>query len=160
MQPAFKLRRVSLYCAVSSRSRSSRKCQKRSGEGLTAAAWRRATDRAPSRRFLEPTGSRRATLALRGGTVTAIISMNGGASLFLPYERHATMKSTFFQLFERKHRARIDAENGHRRVTRPRLRIIVKETRGLPTGYLRAPSDAVKYDRMSRKFSTQHTNEP
>ena len=48
-------------------------------------------------------------------------------------------------------RARIDAENDHRRVTRPRLRIIVKETRGYPTGYLRAPSDAIKYDRESRK---------
>ena len=44
-------------------------------------------------------------------------------------------------------RARIDAENGHRRVTRPRLRIIVKETRSNPTGYLRAPSGTVKYGR-------------
>ena len=45
-------------------------------------------------------------------------------------------------------RARIDdAENDHRRVTRPRLRIIVKETQSYLTGYLRAPSDTVKYDR-------------
>ena len=48
-------------------------------------------------------------------------------------------------------RARIDAENDHRRVTRPRLRIIVKETRGYPTGYLRAQSDTIKYDRGSRE---------
>ena len=47
-------------------------------------------------------------------------------------------------------RARIDAENDHRRVTRPSLWIIVKEKRGYPTGYLRAPSDAVMYDRESR----------
>ena len=60
------------------------------------------------------------------------------------------MKSTFFQIFEGRHRAQIDAENGHRRVTRPRLRKIEAETQGYPTGYLRAPSDAVKYDRESR----------
>ena len=47
-------------------------------------------------------------------------------------------------------RARIDAENDHRRVTRPRLRIIEAETQGYPTGYLRAPSGTVKYDRESR----------
>ena len=35
----------------------------------------------------------------------------------------------------------------HLEVTRPRLRIIVKETRGYPTGYLQAPSDTVEYDR-------------
>ena len=40
---------------------------------------------------------------------------------------------------EERRRARIDAENGHRRVMRPRLWIIVKETWGIPTGYLRAP---------------------
>ena len=57
-------------------------------------------------------------------------------------------------------RARIDAENGHRRVTRPRLRINVEETRGILTGYLRALFDAIKYDRESRKVSMQHTNEP
>ena len=66
----------------------------------------------------------------------------------------------FFQIFEERHRARIDAENGRRRVTRPRLRIIVEETRGILTGYLRALSDAVKYDRESRKVSMQHINEP
>ena len=48
-------------------------------------------------------------------------------------------------------RARIDAENDHRRVTRPRLRIIVKETRGYPTGYLQAPSDTIEHDRELRK---------
>ena len=37
------------------------------------------------------------------------------------------------------------------RVTRPRLRVIVKETRGIPTGYLRAPYGAVRYNRESRK---------
>ena len=57
-------------------------------------------------------------------------------------------------------RARIGAENGCRRVTRPRLRIVVQETRGILTGYLRAPSDAVKYDRELRKVSMQHINEP
>jgi len=48
------------------------------------------------------------------------------------------------------HRAQIDAENDHRRVTRPRLRIIVKETRGYPTGYLRASSDAIEHGPESR----------
>jgi hypothetical protein len=48
-------------------------------------------------------------------------------------------------------RARIDAKNDHRRVMRPRSRIIVKETRGYLTGYLRAHSDTVKYDRGPRE---------
>ena len=48
-------------------------------------------------------------------------------------------------------RTRIGAENGHRGVTSPRLRIIVKETRGYPTGYLRAKSDTVKYGRGLRE---------
>ena len=50
-------------------------------------------------------------------------------------------------------RTRIGAENGHRGATSPRLRIIAKETRGYPTswiGYLRAPSDAIKYGRGLR----------
>ena len=42
-------------------------------------------------------------------------------------------------------RARIDAENDHRRVTRPRLRIFVEETQGYPTGYLRASSDTIQH---------------
>ena len=42
---------------------------------------------------------------------------------------------------------RIGAENGHRGVTSLRLRIIVKETWGYPTGYLRAKSDTIKYGR-------------
>ena len=54
--------------------------------------------------------------------------------------------------FERRRRARIDAENGHRRVTRPRLRIIVKETRGYPTGYLRVQSGTVEYDREQHEL--------
>ena len=48
-------------------------------------------------------------------------------------------------------RARIDAENGHRRVTRPRLRIIEAETQGYPTNYLRAPSSTIEYDYRSRE---------
>ena len=48
---------------------------------------------------------------------------------------------------------RIDAENGHRRVTRTRLRIIVKETRGYLVVYLRAPSGTVKYGRGPLKVS-------
>ena len=48
-------------------------------------------------------------------------------------------------------RARIGADNGHRRVTRSRLRIIVKETRGYPTGYLQAKSNTINYDRGSRE---------
>ena len=47
---------------------------------------------------------------------------------------------------------RIDAENGHRRVTRPRLRILVKETQGIPTGYLREPSGTVNYDPEHREL--------
>ena len=47
-------------------------------------------------------------------------------------------------------RTRIGAENGHRGVTSPRLRIIVKETRGYPTGDLRAPPGTIKYGRGLR----------
>ena len=50
-------------------------------------------------------------------------------------------------------RARIDAENGHRRVTRPRLRIIEAETQGYLTGYLRASSATVQYRRGPLKVS-------
>ena len=50
-------------------------------------------------------------------------------------------------------RARIDAENDHRRVTRPRSRIIVKETREYPTGYIQAQSGTAQYDRGSREVS-------
>ena len=52
-------------------------------------------------------------------------------------------------------RARIGAENDHRRVTRPRLRIIVKETRSYPTGYLRASSDTVQHGPESRKVGCE-----
>ena len=52
-------------------------------------------------------------------------------------------------------RTRIGAENGHRGVTSPRLRIIVKETRGYPTGYLRAPSDTIKYGRGLREVGCE-----
>ena len=52
-------------------------------------------------------------------------------------------------------RARIDAENDHWRVTRPRIRIIVKETRGYPTGYLRASSDTIQHGPESRKVSCE-----
>ena len=48
-------------------------------------------------------------------------------------------------------RARIDAENDYRRVTRPRLRIIVKETRDYPTGYLQASPDTVWHGPESRE---------
>ena len=48
-------------------------------------------------------------------------------------------------------RARIDAENDHRCVTRPRLRIFVEETRGYPTNYLRASSDTIQYGTESRE---------
>ena len=43
----------------------------------------------------------------------------------------------------------------NRRVTRPRLRIIVKETRGYPTDYLQAPSDTIKYDPESREVGCE-----
>ena len=55
-------------------------------------------------------------------------------------------------------RARIDAENDHRRVTRPRLRIIVKETRGYLTGYLRAQSGTIKYGRGPLEVSGQRAD--
>ena len=48
-------------------------------------------------------------------------------------------------------RTRIGAENGHRGVTSLRSRIIVKETWGYPTGYLRAKSDTIKYGRGLRE---------
>ena len=52
-------------------------------------------------------------------------------------------------------RARIDAENGHRRITRPRLRIIEAETRRYITVYLQAPSATVKYDGGSREVGCE-----
>ena len=64
------------------------------------------------------------------------------ARLVLAIFTYAAAKST---CFKRRRRARIDAENGHRRVARPRLRIIVKETRSYSTGYLRAQSDTIEY---------------
>ena len=70
-----------------------------------------------------------------------VLGINSRAACFSHFHsRHCEIK-----LFERRRRARIDAENGHRRVTRPRLRIFVKETRGIPTGYL--------------SKSTTHTNQ-
>ena len=52
-------------------------------------------------------------------------------------------------------RARIDAETDHRRVTRQRLRIIVKKTRGYPTGYLRALSDTIQHGPESREVGCE-----
>ena len=52
---------------------------------------------------------------------------------------------------DKTRRARIDAENGHRRVTRPRLRIIEAETQGYPTNYLQEPSSTIEYDYGSRE---------
>ena len=57
-------------------------------------------------------------------------------------------------------RARIDAENGHRLVTRPRLRVIEAETQGCSTVYLRAPSDTIEYDRGSRKVGYDEATIP
>ena len=48
-------------------------------------------------------------------------------------------------------RTRIGAENDHRQATRSRLQIIVKDTQGYPTGYLRAKPDTIEYDRESRE---------
>ena len=76
----------------------------------------------------------------------AVLGINSRAdTLAIFHSRHCEIN--FSQLFERGRRARIDAENGHRRVTRPRLRITVKETRGSSTGYLRVQSGTVKYGR-------------
>ena len=52
-------------------------------------------------------------------------------------------------------RTRIGAENGHRGVTSPRLRIIVKETRGYPTGYLRASPGTIEYGRGLREVGCE-----
>ena len=48
-------------------------------------------------------------------------------------------------------RTRMSVEDDHRRVTRPRLRIIVKEALGYPTGYLRASSDTIQHGPESRE---------
>ena len=48
-------------------------------------------------------------------------------------------------------RTRMSAENDHRRVTRARLRMTVKETQGYPTGYLRASSDTIQRGPESRE---------
>ena len=81
----------------------------------------------------------------------AVLGINSRAACFSHFHsRHCEIN-----FFERRRRARFDAENGHRRVTRLRLRIIVKEMRVYPTGYLRAPSDTVKYDREQREVQPQ-----
>ena len=78
-----------------------------------------------------------------------VLGINSRAACFSNFHlRHCEII-----FFERRRRARIDAENGHRRITRSRLRIIVKETRGIPTGYLWATSDTVQYDREPREVS-------
>ena len=78
-----------------------------------------------------------------------VLGINSRAACFSHFHsRHCEIN-----FFERRRRARIDAENGHRRVTRTRLRIIVKETRGYPTGYLLAQSDTIKYDREPHELS-------
>ena len=82
----------------------------------------------------------------------AVLGINSRAACF----SHFHSRHSEINFFERIHRARIDAENAHRRVLvlRPRLRIIEAETQGYPTtGYLRVPSDTVEYDRESRKVS-------
>ena len=71
-----------------------------------------------------------------------VLGINSRAACFSHFHpRHCEIN-----FFERRRRARIDAENGHRRVTRPRLRIIVTKTQGYPTGNLRASSDTIKCD--------------
>ena len=88
-------------------------------------------------------------LVTRRWSFSALIRVRRVFAIFTHFT-HATVKSTSKK---RRRRARIDAENDHRRVTRPRLRIIVnvKETRGYPTGHLRDPSDAIECNRESRK---------
>ena len=48
-------------------------------------------------------------------------------------------------------RTRMSAENDHRRVTRLRLRIVIKETQGYQTGYLQASSDTIQHGLESRE---------
>ena len=52
-------------------------------------------------------------------------------------------------------RARTDAENSHRRITRSRLRITEAETQGYPTGHLRTQSGTIEYDRGSREVGCE-----
>ena len=82
-----------------------------------------------------------------------VLGINSRAACFSHFHsRHCEIN-----FFERRRRAaRIDAENGHRRGTRPRLRIIIKETRGYPTSYLRSPSGTVKYGLGPLKVSVEY----
>ena len=73
----------------------------------------------------------------------AVLGVNSRAACF----SHFHSRHYEINFLKRRRRARTDAENGHWRVTRPHLRILKAETQGFPTGYLRAPSDTVKYDR-------------
>ena len=78
-----------------------------------------------------------------------VLGINSRAECFSHFHsRHCEIN-----FFERRHRARIDAEKGHRRVTRPRLRIIAKETQGYLTGYPRVQSGTIMYGRGSLKVS-------
>ena len=82
----------------------------------------------------------------------AVLGIKSCAACFSHFHsRHCEIN-----FFERRRRARIDAENGHRRVTRPSLRITVKETRGYLTGYLRAHSGTIEYDREQRLIALDY----
>ena len=81
-----------------------------------------------------------------------VLGINSRAACFSYFFHSRHCEIYFSNFFERRRRARIDAENGHRRVMRPRLRIIEAETQGYPTGYLRAPSDTGKYDPEHREL--------
>ena len=61
--------------------------------------------------------------------------INSRAACFSHFHsRHCEINFSQFKK-KRRRRARIGAEDGHRRVMRPHLRIIKAETQGLPTGY-------------------------
>ena len=78
----------------------------------------------------------------------AVLGVNSRAACFSHFHsRHCEIN-----FFKRRRRVRIDAKNGHRRVTRPNLRIIKAETQGFPTSYLRAPSGSIQYNREQHEL--------
>ena len=83
----------------------------------------------------------------------AVLGINSRAAFLIHFSLTPLRNQLFPTFLKGDVVARIDAENGHRRVTRRCSRIIVKKTRGIPTDYLRAPPDTIENDREPHEVS-------
>ena len=94
-----------------------------------------------------------------------VLDINSRAACF----SHFHLRHCEINFFEGRRRARIDAENGHRRVTKPRYRIIVKYIHGVfqraiyghrPIRFSTTASRAKspEYERSTRRFLVKREN--